>query len=424
MRISIVSSLLCLFLALSSGAMSASAEGAKELPPPVAHQLAKLTASDGTATSQFGFRVAISSDGNTIAVAAYGSNYTTVKNAVYVFVKPPTGWADATETAELTPSEGPGTPFATSVAISGNTIFVGSRVATLVTPFEYTFGAVYAYTEPAGGWVSTTETAKLTVSPACNCRIADFVAAGGNSVVASSISQSSGFPVGLYVWNKPAGGWSKQPPAASLTASDKNDTLLSLGMSTTGNTIAAGSGSIVYVYAKPSTGWSGKGLLQTAELITSDGNPGDILGASVGLTDMTVAAGAPGSDRSQGAVYVYVKPSTGWVNAQENAQLSSAVGPLLGFSVGMSANTIVAGSQFANIGGTFQAGAAFIYNKPKSSSWASTTQANAELSASDPTESDQLGSSVAIAGTTIVSGAPLKASGSNAQQGAAYVFGQ
>jgi hypothetical protein len=413
-----------LVLALSGGTVFASDAGVRDLPPPVAHQLAKLIASDGTATSQFGMSVAISSDGNTIAVAASGANYTTVNNAVYVFVKPATGWADAVETAELTPSDGPGTPFATSVAISGNTIFVGSRVATQVTLSSFTFGAVYAYTEPAGGWVSTTETAKMTVSPNCNCRIGDYVAAGGNSVVTSSISESSGAPAGLYVWNKPAAGWSKQAPAALLAASDANDFWSSLAMSTTGNTIAAGSGSIVYLYAKPSKGWSGKGVLQTAQLITSDGDPNDDLGSSVALTDSTVAAGAQGRNNQQGAIYVYAKPSTGWVNAQENAQLSSPVGPLLGWSVGISGNTIVAGSPLANIGGVFSAGAAFVYNKPKSSGWTSTTQPNAELSAADAAESDELGSSVAIAGTTIVSGAPMKASGSNTRQGAAYVFGQ
>jgi hypothetical protein len=407
-----------LVLALSGVAVFASDAGVRDLPPPVAHQLAKLIASDGTATSQFGMSVAISSDGNTIAVAASGANYTTVNNAVYVFVKPATGWADAVETAELTPSDGPGTPFATSVAISGNTIFVGSRVATQVTANSFTYGAVYAYTEPAGGWVSMTETAKMTVTPNCGCRIGDYVAAGGNSVVASSISLNGG-AAGMYVWHKPATGWTKQAPAASLAMSDQNVRLDSVAMSTTGNMIAAGSGSIIYVYAKPATGWSGKGVAQTAQLITSDGNPNDFLGASVALTDTTVAAGAPGSHSSQGAVYVYVKPSTGWVNAQENAQLSSAVGPFLGFSVGMSGNTIVAGSNLANIGGAFQAGAAFVYNKPKSSGWTSTTQPNAELSAADAAESDELGSSVAIAGTTIVSGAPMKASGSNAQQGAA-----
>jgi hypothetical protein len=61
----------------------------------------------------------------------------------------------------------------------------------------------------------------------------------------------------MYVWHKPATGWTKQAPAASLAMSDQNVRLDSVAMSTTGNMIAAGSGSIIYVYAKPATGWSG-----------------------------------------------------------------------------------------------------------------------------------------------------------------------
>ncbi len=421
MRIPFLTSLF-LVLALSGGA-KAFAGSVKDLPPAVYQQLAKLTASDGTANSELGYSVAISGDGNTIVVSAYNYNPNLAKDAAYVFVKPATGWADATETAELTPSDDePGNPFGTSVAISGNTIFVGSRIATLVTDNQYAYGAIYAFTEPAGGWVSTTETAKLTAGSKCGCAIGTYIAAGGNSIVTSALSLSTGLPAGLYVWNKPQSGWAKEAVAAALTTSDANTSWSSVAMSTTGNTIAAGSGSMVYVYAKPSGGWKGTGVKQTAQLITSDGNQNDYLGYSVATTDTTVAAGAIGRNASQGAVYVYVKPSSGWVNAVENAQLSAADGPFLGYAVGISGNTIVAGSPIANLSGVYQGGAAFVYNKPNTG-WKTTSQYASELSASDAVEGMELGYSVAIAGTTIVAGAPYDTVGSNTWQGAAYVFG-
>jgi hypothetical protein len=62
--------------------------------------------------------------------------------------------------------------------------------------------------------------------------------------------------------------------------------------------------------------------------------------------------------------YVYVKPEGGWVNAEETAQLSAADGPNLGYGVAISGNNIFAGSANANVSGTFQAGAVFLYNKP------------------------------------------------------------
>jgi hypothetical protein len=46
-----------------------------------------------------------------------------------------------------------------------------------------------------------------------------------------------------------------------------------------------------------------------------------------------------------------------------------------------------------------------------------------ELTASDPSTNDSLGTSVAISGGTILAGAQLHAVGSNLRQGAAYVFG-
>jgi hypothetical protein len=93
---------------------------------PVAfHQLAGLTPSDGFSEEAFGYSVAMS--GNTIVAGApaYGTGQV---GKAYVYVKPASGWANATETAELTASDGvSGLAFGDSVAISGNTIVVNGR---------------------------------------------------------------------------------------------------------------------------------------------------------------------------------------------------------------------------------------------------------------------------------------------------------
>jgi hypothetical protein len=401
---------------------NAFAANVKDLPPAVYQQLAKLTAADGVAMSSFGFSVAISSDGNTIVVGSY--NDVLPNNAAYVFVKPSTGWEDETAVAELTPSDGePGNPFGLSVAIGGNNIYVTSRIATLVTDNQYTYGAIYVYTEPTGGWASGTETVKLTSGSACGCTMGYNIAAGGNSVVATFTGPGSGQADGLLVWNKPTGGWAKGAPSAILTTTDSNANWDSLAMSSTGKTIVAGNGSLVYLYTRPTGGWSGKGITQTAQLVTSDGDPYDYLGASVAATDTTVVAGAPGRNDDEGAAYVYTMPSGGWVNMQEIAQLSSPVGPLLGSSVGISGNTIVAGSPQANANGNYESGAVFVYNKP-SGGWKTTSNYATELVATDGAEAAFFGNSIAIGGGTIVAGAPGGKIGSNAQQGAAYVFGQ
>ena len=63
---------------------------------------AKLTASDSSANDALGYSVSIS--GNTVVLGAPGCN--TNQGAAYVFVKPASGWADTTQVAKLTASDG------------------------------------------------------------------------------------------------------------------------------------------------------------------------------------------------------------------------------------------------------------------------------------------------------------------------------
>ena len=80
-------------------------------------QTAKLTASDVLMTDSFGESVSISR--STVAVGA--PQFETGPGKAYVFVQPATGWADMTQTAELTASDAQ-TEFEVgfSVSVSGD----------------------------------------------------------------------------------------------------------------------------------------------------------------------------------------------------------------------------------------------------------------------------------------------------------------
>ena len=96
-------------------------------------QTAKLTASDGMADDNFGDSVAIS--GNTLVVGALNATVggNPAQGAAYVFTEPSSGWADTTQTAKLTASDGAaGDCFGCSVSISGNTVVVGAVSATVI----------------------------------------------------------------------------------------------------------------------------------------------------------------------------------------------------------------------------------------------------------------------------------------------------
>jgi hypothetical protein len=92
-----------------------------------ATQTAKLTASDGADFDELGVSVALS--GDTIAAGAHldevGAN--AGQGSVYVFVRPGGSWTSATQTAKLTASDGATSDqFGDSVAISGDTIAAGA----------------------------------------------------------------------------------------------------------------------------------------------------------------------------------------------------------------------------------------------------------------------------------------------------------
>jgi hypothetical protein len=170
-----------------------------------------------------------------------------------------------------------------------------------------------------------------------------------------------------------------------------------------------------YVFVKPSTGWGNS--VQTAELTPSDGGnaAGDYFGGAVAVSGDTIFVGANAVDK----VYVYVKPSTGWANMTETAILTDprygGGFDAFGASLAVSGRTLVVGADESGI----STGTAYVYEEP-AGGWQTTSKPTAILTASDRAEDDLFGLSVAISGNTIAVGAPVKPFGY--EYGAAYVF--
>jgi hypothetical protein len=396
-------------------------------------QTAELTASDGGAGDQFGWSV--STSGNTIVV---GSPFHAVGNsasqgAAYVFVEPANGWTSMTQTAELIASNGDANNFfGSSVAVSGNTIVVGADGATVQgNPHQ---GAAYVFVEPANGWTNMTQTAELTASDGyVGDDFGGSVAISGNSIAVGApyASIGSNFQQGAaYVFVEPSGGWTNSTQTAKLTSSDgaANDifgdsvaldgslaVVGASGASLSGNTNAGKA----YVFIQPGPGWAD--ATQTAELTASDAASDSYFGSSVAVFAGTVVVGAP-SDFS-GAAYVFLEPTAGWTNTTQSAELTpGAVGTLLlmGTSVALNGNTIMAGAVGATVGGNPYEGLTYVFIQP-SNGWADENQ-NAQLTASDGGSGDYFGRSISTSSTVEVIAAPFHQIGSNASQGAVYVF--
>ena len=390
-------------------------------------QTAKLTASDGLVFDNLGSSVAVSSD-----TVVAGAPFATVgRGAVYVFVKPGVAWLSGTQTAKLTASDGAADDqLGTSVAVSGDTVAAGARGTTGAQ------GAAYVFVRPGGSWVNGTQTAKLTASDgAADDVLGTSIGFSGDTVVAGAPSATVGGNFaqgGAYVFVKPGGGWASGTQTARLVSGGGTGDSVGFSMAVSGDTAVAGAPQAdvatngdqgaVYVFVKPATGWV-KGI-QTAKLTASDGSAGDEFGQSVAVSADTIAVGAPSADvgdPDQGATYVFVKPGGGWVSATETAKLTAgdgAGGDQIGFSVALSAGTIAAGAPGADLGDTDD-GAAYVFVKP-GGGWVSATEA-AKLTTSDGAGFDQFGYSVAVSGDTVVAGAPFADVGGT-DQGAAYIF--
>jgi len=126
-------------------------------------QTAILTASDGVADDRLGVTVAISSDGATIAAGAdatVGSN--SAQGAVYVFTRSGSNWANSSQAAKLTASDGAlqdGLGLALGLSGDGATVAAGAPYANIGA--NSVQGAVYVFTKGSGAWVSSTQAEKL-----------------------------------------------------------------------------------------------------------------------------------------------------------------------------------------------------------------------------------------------------------------------
>jgi hypothetical protein len=269
----------------------------------------KLTASDGAANDYFGYSVAISGDGSTVVVGAYGDDgagdATSGSGSVYVY----NGSNWGTESKKIYAGDpATGDFFGRSVAVSntGSTIVVGA-------PYDddkgTSSGSIYIYSGTNWG----TETKKTTTDGVATDYFGMSVAISSDaSTVAASAygDDDNGLTSGsVYVFN--GSSWGTE---TKLTASDgaANDNLgRSVSVSSNGSIIVVGShmdddfdsaSGAAYVFSD--SGWS------TETKITSyDGAGSDYFGFSLAIsTDgSTLVAGAYGDDdngTSSGSAYV------------------------------------------------------------------------------------------------------------------------
>jgi hypothetical protein len=339
---------------------------------------AVLTVSSGGANDQLGYSVAIR--GNTIVAGAPGAtvNGLEYEGDAYVFVEPEGGWATtSTPTAELIAPDGVASQnfgYTVGVNESGTTVVVGS------------IGPAYVYTAPTvGGLPSWSTSNNPQIVPAELTGGSSLVAISGNTIVVGGVSGSDG----SYVFVEPESGWAStssytfelSPSAAGAGAVGP--------IAISGGTIAIAGGTgtapAVFVFTEPTVdgvpAWTSEAEHSPAVLTPSNPICVDFFAASVGINEAadTIVVGAygagavyncttiPYSSSQQGAAYIFTEPTisgvTAWATENEAAEETAsdaANGDLLGYSVGVSEDTVVAGAPSKTVTHPFQ-GAAYVF---------------------------------------------------------------
>ena len=374
-------------------------------------QQAKVEASDAQASDTFGYSVAIG--GNTMVVGAYGED-TGGSNAgaAYVFTRSGTSWSQQAkiQSSDIVTWDF----FGYSVAIEGDTMVVGAYAENSVA------GAAYVFTRSGTTW---SQQAKLVASDAAaNDYFGVSVEIDGDTIVAgANYEDTGGSDAGAaYVFIRSGTSWSQQ---AKIQASDKEaGDLFGTSIAISGDTVVVGSqnedtggsnAGAAYVFTRSGTSWS-----QQAKLQSSDIEAVDVFGSSVAIDGDTVVVGAYLEDTggsNAGAAYVFTRSGTSWSQQAKLVASDAEATDYFGISVAIDGDTMVAGASYEDTGGS-AAGAAYVFTR-SGTTW---TQAK-KLVASDAEAGDNFGVFVAIDGDTIVAGANNEdTGGSNA--GAAYTF--
>ncbi len=377
----------------------------------------KLTASDGAANDQFGTVVAISGSTAVVGVpfATVGGNAN--QGAVYVFTGSGGSWS---QTQKLTASDGTASnEFGTVVAISGSTAVVGVPFATVGGNANQ--GAVYVFTGSGGSW---SQTQKLTASDgvAYDEFGTSVAVSGSNALIGAPFKASEGY---AYVFTVSGSIWSQMQeftasPAISggyfgyAVALDGSTALVGAEQAKVGGNSYQGA---AYIFTSSGGSWS-----QIQQLTASDGAANDHFGWAVTVSGNTALIGVPfatvGGNTYQGAAYVFTDSGGSWSQTQKLTASDGAEAANFGHGVAVSGSTALVGAEQANIGSNDYQGAAYVFTS-SGGSWSQTQK----LTASDGASLDEFGWAVALDGSTALVGAPYANVDFKSEQGVAYIYG-
>lgn len=279
------------------------------------------------------------------------------------------------------------------------------------------------------------EVAKLAASDAAaGDQFGDAVAVSGNTIVVGSflhddIGSDSG---SAYVFERDQGGAENWGQFKKLTPSDPtagdnfgNEVSISgdfIVVSAPNNDAIANNAGAVYIFDRNHGGMDNWG--QVKKLTANDVEANDEFGSSVSISGDTLVVGVVGDDDAgsfSGSAYIFQRNYGGtdnWGQVKKLTASDGAASDRFGGSVAISGDTVVVGSSRDSDAGTWS-GSSYVFERSEGGTdhWGEVTK----LTASDAAEYDFFGGRVAISGDTIVIGASGDDDGGDSS-GAAYIF--
>ncbi len=378
--------------------------------------IAYIKASNAKKDDQFGLTVALSGDGNTMAVgataedsAAKGINGNQADHsalnsgAVYVFTRSGGNWV---QQAYVKASNAKASDqFGTSLALSGdgNTLVVGatgeSSSATGVNGNQSDTsmagaGAVYVFTRSGTTWsqqayVKASNTGEKEDGDQFGYSVA--ISSDGNTLATGAVAEKSAATGingdqsnkaadgagAVYVFTRTGSTWAQQAYVKPWNTTARGALFgYSVGLSGNGDTMAVGTydedrgKGAVYVFTRTGATWA-----QQNRLTASNAEGGDSLGCSIAISDdgNTVVAGAfdedsllrgiqppnegsndAASDVSTGAAYVFVRTGTAWTQQAFIKATNTRLNDQFAWALALSrdGDTLAVGSHLEDSGAT------------------------------------------------------------------------
>jgi hypothetical protein len=274
----------------------------------------------GARNSNYGNSVAISEDGETIAIGAYtepqGYNY----GRIYIYTRSGDTWSN---TATITPDQSINARSGNSLSLSGNgnTLVIGKYFENNDT------GKALIWTRSGSSWSEATTIEASNKGSGDQFGSTVAINKDGDTIAVSApyedtTDTNSG---AVYIFTGSGSSWSQQAIIKSHPPIIGGDRLggyyngfdRALELSGDGDTLVvkeengtSGSGyENVYIYTRSGSSWSHQATLNGSDQVS-----GDQFGTCVSISadGNTVAAGAPNENSANGAVYVFTRSGSSW----------------------------------------------------------------------------------------------------------------